>query len=208
MVTSFVALLAAAAGFNAPLLHAPRSAPAVAGCRATDVQMINLFGNNEESSKRREALSFRSARTGDRKVTFRKPNTATEGLRLGLKFRESFGKAVYIDKILPGTEAARLEKDGKIRCGDEIVMVSATFGDEMWSARGVGKYRLEKSIAVRQGATISFVVENSDDGSKKRMRELAMQQKKEQERVSRLQKMMTKEVEAEKKKGGFFGGLF
>ena len=46
MVTSFVALLAAAAGFNAPLLHAPRSAPAVAGCRATDVQMINLFGNN------------------------------------------------------------------------------------------------------------------------------------------------------------------
>ena len=247
MVTSFVALLAAAAGFNAPLLHAPRSAPAVAGCRATDVQMINLFGNNgehtalrlfflprarvpgvlaaqcgvsgwlrlfvsapfaEESSKRREALSFRSARTGDRKVTFRKPNTATEGLRLGLKFRESFGKAVYIDKILPGTEAARLEKDGKIRCGDEIVMVSATFGDEMWSARGVGKYRLEKSIAVRQGATISFVVENSDDGSKKRMRELAMKQKKEQERVSRLQKMMTKEVEAEKKKGGFFGGLF
>eukprot|EP00966_Prymnesium_polylepis_P307283 7100957-Prymnesium_polylepis.1 len=30
-------------------------------------------------------------------------------------------------------------------------MVSATFGDEMWSARGIGKYRLEKSIAVRQG---------------------------------------------------------
>ena len=58
-------------------------------------------------------------------------------------------------------------------------MVSATFGDEMWSARGVGKYRLEKSIAVRQGMTISFVVENRDDFSEKRMRELAEAQRKE-----------------------------
>merc|ERR1719247_1732118 len=180
----------------------------VVGQRVAAPQMQWLFGNNEESKERRDALSRRDARAGDRKVTFRKPNQATQGLQLGLKFRESFGKAVYIDQIIPGTEAARLEREGKIKKGDEVTMVSATFGDEMWSARGVGKYRLEKSIAVRQGATISFVVENSDDGSKKRMRELAMQQKKEQERVSRLQKMMTKEVEAEKKKGGFFGGLF
>ena len=68
----------------------------------------------EESKERRAALSRRDARAGDRKVTFRKPNAATEGLLLGLKFRESFGKAVYIDKILPNTEAARLEKQGKI----------------------------------------------------------------------------------------------
>ena len=162
----------------------------------------------DESNKRREALSYRTARPGDRKVTLRKPNTATEGLRLGLKFRESFGRAVYIDKILPNTEAARLEREGKIRCGDEIVMVSATFGDEMWSARGVGKYRLEKSIAVRQGGTISFVVENSSDNNKKRMKQLSQQQQKEKDRVSRLQRRLTQEVEAEKKKGGFFGGLF
>ena len=49
MVSSLVALLAAASGFHAPLLHAPRAAPAngaaVARCRATEVQMINLFGN-------------------------------------------------------------------------------------------------------------------------------------------------------------------
>ena len=35
----------------------------------SNVQMINLFGNNEESRARREALSFRDARAGDRKVT-------------------------------------------------------------------------------------------------------------------------------------------
>ena len=83
-------------------------------------------------------------------VAFRKENAATQGLQLGLKFRESFGKAVYIDAILPGSQAARLEKQGKLQKGDEVVMVSATFGDEMWSAKNVGKYRLEKSIAVRQ----------------------------------------------------------
>lgn len=196
-------LLAAVSGYR-PAAMAPRlscSAKNNQLLRTTSVRMINLFGNNDESKERRAALSFREARPGDRKVTFRKPNTATEGLLLGLKFRESFGKAVYIDKILPNTEAARLEKQGKIKAGDEVVMVSATFGDEMWSARGVGKYRLEKSIAVRQGMTISFVFENSDDNSKKKMAELAKKQQKEADRMSRLQKQLTQEVEAEKKKG-------
>merc|ERR1712222_149472 len=137
--------------------------------------MINLFGNTDESKKQRDSLSLRSAKTGDRKVTFRKPNTATQGLELGLKFRESFGKAVYIDKILPNTEAARLEREGKIKVGDEVVMISATFGSEMWSARNVGKYRLEKSIAVRQGMTIDFVFEKAA---------------KENARISRLQSQL------------------
>merc|ERR1719326_2163853 len=105
-------------------------------------------------------LSQRDAPAGSNKVTFRKPNAATTGLLLGLKFKESFGKGVFIDKIVPNTEAARLKREGKISEGDEVTMVSATFGDEMWSARGIGKYRLEKSIAVRQGATIAFVFEN------------------------------------------------
>merc|ERR1719182_714636 len=196
-----VGILVALVGFNAPLLHAP-SQTAAASSRAcvNDVQMINLFGNNAESNKRRDALSFRQARAGDRKVTFRKPNTATQGLVLGLKFRESFGKAVYIDKIIPGTEAARLEREGKIKKGDQVTMVSATFGDEMWSARGVGKYRLEKSIAVRQGMTISFVFENSDEGSKKNMRRMAEEAKKENAKMSRLQAQLAAEVDAEKKK--------
>lgn len=205
--TLVVALvLPSAAAFtliSAPVHHqcaAPRTAAP---------QMLNLFGNNGESKERRDMLSLRDARATDRKVTFRKPNMATDGLTLGLKFKESFGKAVYIDKILPNTEAARLEKDGKLRVGDQVTMVSATFGDEMWSARGVGKYRLEKSIAVRQGMTISFVLENSSEASKKDMAKLAKAQEKEAQKMTRLQKQLAAEVDAEKKKsGGFFGGLF
>jgi len=165
--------------------------------------MINLFGNNEESKTRRNMLSARDAQAGDRVVTFRKPNRATTGLLLGLQFRESFGKAVYIDKIIPGSEAARLEKAGMLSKGDQVTMVSATFGDELWSARGVGKYRLEKSIAVRQGGNIKFVLESSDDSDKKRMQKRAKELEKENAKMSRLQAQLAAEVDAEKKKGWF-----
>merc|ERR1712032_373822 len=188
--------------------YLPRPQPVCRAASSTNIQMINLFGNTDESKKQRDSLSLRSARAGDRKVTFRKPNSATQGLQLCLKFRESFGQAVYIDQIVPGTEAARLERDGKIKKGDEVTMVSATFGDEMWSARNVGKYRLEKSISVRQGMTISFVFENSDDNSKKARKIAAEKAKKENDRMSRLQAQLAKEVVEDKKKGSFFGGFF
>merc|ERR1712023_563389 len=97
------------------------------------------------------------------------------------------GKGVFIDKILPNTEAARLKKEAKIKEGDEITMGSATFGDELWSARGVGKYRLEKSIAVRQGMNIKFVVEGRDDNSRRAQKQAAEKASKEAKRISRLQ---------------------
>lgn len=196
------ALATAASGF---LAGAPQCPARGRRGAASAVRMINLFGNNEESNQRRSDLSLRSAPVGSRKVQFRKPNSATQGIMLGLKFRDTFGKGVIIDKIIDGTEAARLKRDGKIKEGDEIVMVSATFGDEMWSARGIGKMRLEKSIAVRQGMTISFVVEGKDDNSERRKKQMSAAQSKEKERMGRLQKQLSAEVEAEKKKPKLFG---
>ena len=105
-----------------------------------------------------------------------------------------------IDQIFPNSEAARLEKAGQTQGGDEITMVSATFGDEMWSARGIGKMRLEKSIAVRQGMTISFVTESTDKNTQKNMKAMQEKADKEAARMTRLQKQLTAEVEAEKKK--------
>ena len=92
----------------------------------------------EESKLRRDDLSLRSARAGSRVLTFRRPNAATTGLLLGLKFKEGAGKAIYIQSIVPNTQAADFEKQGKLSVGDEITMVSATFGDEMWQ-RGRSK---------------------------------------------------------------------
>ena len=58
-------------------------------------------------------------------------------------------------------------------------------------------------IRLHMSMTISFVVENRDDNSEKRLRQLAEQQKKENAKIDRLQKMMTKEVEEQKKQGPF-----
>jgi hypothetical protein len=178
--------------------------PATAAApRTTTARMINLFGNNDESKKRRDSLSLRDAPAGSRKVTFRKPNSATTGLMLGLKFREGlFGdKSVFIDKVVPNTEAARLKSMGKLKEGDEVVMVSATFGDELWSTRGSGKYRLEKSISVRQGGNISLVLETPGDLSGRK--NSAAEAKKQKDRMSRMQKQLQEEVNTEKKKGWF-----
>lgn len=183
------------------LLDAPKEKDNVV-VRTGDVKMINLFGNSEESKQRRADLSLRGAKAGSRVVTFAKPNMATDGLMLGLKFKEGFGKAVYIDKILPRTEAAKLKSKGLINEGDEVVMVSATFGDELWSARGVGKMRLEKSISVRQGMWIKFALESSDSDSKARQKQLSEEAKKQGALQSRLQKQLAEEVESEKNKGG------
>jgi hypothetical protein len=86
--------------------------------------------------------------------------------------------------------------------GDVITMVSATFGDELWSARGVGKMRLEKSIAVRQGMTISFVFEDRKGGNAN-LKKMQQQAEKQARLQTRLQKQLQDEVDSEKKKGWF-----
>jgi hypothetical protein len=193
------------AAWQAAGFRATPSQTAQTSQRTGDTEMFGLWGENEESQKRVNDLTLRSAPPGARKVSFRKPNAAMSGLDLGLKFRESFGKNVYIDKILPGSEADRLKKEGKIVEGDEVVMISATFGDEMWSSRGVGKYRLEKSITVRQGMFLNLVVENSDANDKRRAKKAAEEAEKQRRFQGRLQSQLEKEVNEEKNKGPFVG---
>merc|ERR1711924_476628 len=101
------------------------------------------------------------------------------------------------DKVIPGTEADRLKKSGQLKEGDEVVMVSATFGDELWSARGIGKQRLEKSIAVRQGMNIKLVLEGSSSDDKKR-KEMAKAANAEKAKIARLQAKLEGEVQASK----------
>jgi hypothetical protein len=46
-------------------------------------------------------------------------------------------------------------------------MCSATFGDQMWSTRGVGLTRVLAAIRVRSGPTVKLVFENVTEGRKK-----------------------------------------
>jgi len=59
--------------------------------------------------------------------------------------------------------------------------------------------RLEKTIAVRQGMTIDFVLEGSDDSNKASRKKEAERAQSEAAKMSRLQTQLTEEVKADKK---------
>ena len=60
-------------------------------------------------------------------------------------------------------------------------MCSATFGDQMWSTRGVGLVRVLAAIRVRAGPTVKLVFENPKEG--KKMASLTAQKIKAQEQA-------------------------
>jgi hypothetical protein len=101
----------------------------------------------------------------------------------------------------------------QVKEGDYVVMCSATFGDELWSTRGVGLQRVLAAIRVRAGPTVKLVLESSTQTKQKRQattkqlqaREVAQQ--KAQEKKDQLLAELEKD-EKRLKKGGKFLGLF
>merc|ERR1712151_151386 len=87
------------------------------------------------------------------------------GLRpLGLVLQEDDSGNVYVDTVAPNGNAART---GQVQEGDIVTMCSATFGDEMWSTRGVGLSRVLAAIRLRAGATVKLVFESPNAYEKK-----------------------------------------
>jgi C-terminal processing protease CtpA/Prc len=121
---------------------------------------------------------------------------------------------VFIAKIDPKGNAARSNFD--IRVGDYIIAVSATFGDEVWSTRGVGLDRVLKSIKIRSGEYVTLILEGQgeNDEQKKQSEQNAFKR-----RIDAREKFgepvildpitltpvkMGEAKEKSKKKGGFF----
>lgn len=104
----------------------------------------NIYQNDEDRAKR--ALT-----NFDRAVVIQKP--------LGLVLEEGQDGMVFVAEIDPEGNAAQ---SGEINEGDILVAVSATFGDEVWSTRGVGLDRVMKSIRIRSGEYITVVLESPD----------------------------------------------
>ena len=80
---------------------------------------------------------------------------------LGIVLEEAEDGMVCIAKISPNGNAAKSGFD--IRVGDIIVAVSATFGDEVWSTRGVGLEMVLKSIKIRSGDFVTIVLESASE---------------------------------------------
>merc|ERR1740138_1473337 len=131
----------------APAATSPR-APAAALNSWQPNRDFNAFGAADSLS--REERSQRFAGAGDRTVTLQKP--------LGVVLEQDAQKNVYVAEIDQGGSA---DLSGQVKVGDVVTMTSATFGDQMWSCRGVGLNRVLRAIKVRQGTEVSLVVESN-----------------------------------------------
>lgn len=121
-----------------------RRSARVIECKEENQFNYNIYQDSEDRSKR--ALT-----SDDRAVVVQKP--------LGLVLEEGKDGMVFVAEIDPEGNAA---DTGEINEGDILVAVSATFGEEVWSTRGVGLDIVMKSIRIRAGDFVTLVLESPD----------------------------------------------
>jgi len=149
----------------------------------------------------RFARASRSSSNAENVVELMKP--------LGLVLNQDEKGNVYVETVAPRGNAART---GRVKEGDIVTMCSATFGNDMWSVRGVGLTRVLAAIRVRAGPTVKLEFESANAYQKKaatstkqaqaaKDARLASQAKKD-ELLSQLEK------DEKKLKKGKFLGLF
>ena len=79
---------------------------------------------------------------------------------------------------------SRAEATGKVFVGDIVAMASATFGDDMWSCRGVGLTRVMSVIKMRNSKPVRLILEAPNEQEEKRRRVIAFAEKSEEEKAA------------------------
>jgi len=121
---------------------------------------LSMAVNNDAFAKANRAV--RQMGADDRSVELRMP--------LGLELDEDAEGNVFVKSI---DKNGRADKSGKVFVGDRVAMVSATFGDDMWSARGVGLNRVLVSIKSRNSKPVKLVLEAPNEAEEKKRRAIA-----------------------------------
>ena len=101
----------------------------------------------------------------DRIVELRKP--------MGLELVQNEEGNVFVKSIEPN---GRADKSGSVFVGDQVKMVSATFGEDMWSCEGVGLTRVLSCIKVRNTKPVRIVLEAQDEEQEKKRRAMAFKE--------------------------------
>lgn len=166
---------------------------------STSTTYLSSSQNDEELM--RFSRASRSAGINDRVVELKRP--------LGLVLNEDDNGNVYVETVAARGNAART---GLVKEGDVVTMCSATFGDQMWSTRGVGLTRVLAAIRVRAGPTVKLVFESSKETANKARNTSRAAKAAEEARIRAQEKkdQLLKELEADEKrlKKGKFLGLF
>jgi len=155
----------------------------------------------EDDDFMRWAKQSRTASSGDNLVEMKRP--------LGLVLDEDENGNVFVQTVAPKGNAAR---SGLVKEGDIVTMCSATFGDQMWSTRGVGLSRVLTAIRVRTGPKVSLVFESTTQRKVKgaEVAKQAQAAKDARERAQGKRDDLMKEFDEDEKKlkKGKFLGLF
>ena len=160
----------------------------------------NTNFNGESSSRLTDfERSAREASATDRTVTIPKP--------LGLVLDANSDGDVFVKEVVKGGNAYAV---GGVKEGDIIAMSSATFGNQMWSTRGVGLQRVMRAIEVRAGSTVTLVVQSKAEQKNILSGLFRGQDKINEERVNeadRKRAVLEAEVKNERKEAakGWFG---
>mmetsp|Transcript_21731 Transcript_21731/g.28102 ORF Transcript_21731/g.28102 Transcript_21731/m.28102 type:complete len:196 (+) Transcript_21731:99-686(+) len=135
MMRILFALVAMASMAQAFVSVSPKT---IATATTTTITELSMAKGDDDFN--RWARQSRSAGAEDNLIQMVRP--------LGLILNEDEQGNVYVETVAPKGNAAR---SGKVREGDIVTMCSATFGDQMWSCRGVGLSRVLAAIRVRAG---------------------------------------------------------
>eukprot|EP01040_Poterioochromonas_malhamensis_P002308 gene2308-2453_t len=160
-----------------------------------------LQGLSKTDAEARANREVRRAGVADRIVELRQP--------LGLELDEDQNGNVFVKAIEPGSRA---ERSKTVFVGDYIRMVSATFGEDMWSCRGAGLTRVLSCIRVRNTKPVRLVLEAATAAEEKKRREIAYAEPSPEELAKQAVKeeelmaaMKEEDKQLLKKRKGFLG---
>jgi hypothetical protein len=160
-----------------------------------------LQARGDDEDFLRTAKAARQAGVEDRVVELRRP--------LGVVLEEDENGNVFVETLAPKGNAART---GLVSEGDVVTMLSATFGDQMWSCRGAGLTRVLAAIRVRAGPTVKLVFESQNEKKRKvtntNKAMKAAEEARERARAQKDQLLAELESDEKKLKKGKFLGLF
>ena len=122
----------------------------------------NMVMEVKNDAAARANREMRRASATDRVVELRKP--------MGMELDEDKDGNVFVKSIEKG---GRADKSGMVFEGDYVTMVSATFGEDLWSCRNVGLTRVLSCIKVRNTKPVKLVLEASTPAEEQRRRAIA-----------------------------------
>lgn len=128
--------------------------------RSTTLRHYLTMVKNDPTTRANRAA--RRSGADDRIVELRKP--------LGLTLAEDINGNVFVKSV---DANGRAEKSGLVFVGDQVKMVSATFGEDMWSCEGAGLTRVLSCIKVRNTKPVRLVLEAANEEEEKKRRAVA-----------------------------------